>query len=139
MRPNWQERPVSTEIPKSSGNANGQPQANSYGAYAPLPRPQPMPQPTVIQQPPQPMAHAMPQPGQSMPQEGTLGACAPMPRHQPMPMTQPAFQSHPISDVHQQAYPHEEFWADHLEYDVTPVGYQPEPSGTYAYYPSYFQ
>ena len=57
-----------------------------------------------------------------------------------MPQPQGMLQSHPMHDIQQQAYPYQdEFWADHLEYDVTPVGYQAEPTGTFSYYPSYFQ
>ena len=135
MRPNWRDRPANTEIPSSVANSNGnvgnpamhvQPQMATLGACAPVPQPMPQPMPQPAPQPmpmPQPIPHSQP-----FAQPHSQSASQPMP------------QPHPMRDVQQQAYPYqEEFWADHLEYDVTPVGYQPEPTGTHYYYPSYFQ
>ena len=139
MRPNWHERPVGTEITPSAANASplvndampAQSQMATLGACASMPQPIPQSMPQPVAQPvaqPQPMSVA-PQPTpQLMPQ--------------PMPATQfaPPSMPHPMRDLQQQAYPYqEEFWAEHLDYEPTPMGYQPEPTGTHFYYPQYFQ
>ena len=97
------------------------------GACAPMPQP-------MAQLIPTPYSAAQPMYPQPMypPQLQAMSAAMPQPQGMP--------QSHPMHDNQQQAYPYQdEFWADHLEYDVTPVGYQAEPTGTFSYYPSYFQ
>ena len=147
IRPNWPARPVSTEIAQApAANVATQPQAGDLGACAPMPRPQPMPQPM-----PPSVSHSMPQPNpvpmpppvsHSIPSQATAQpVLQPMPQSVSQPMFQAAAQPqlHPMGDAYQQAYPYQdEFWAEHLEYEATPVGYQTQPTGTYSYYPSYF-
>ena len=140
VRPNWRERPVGTEITPSATTASpsvdaaapAQPQMAILGACAPMPQPiTPQPIPQVMAQP-----MAQPQHRSAAPQP------APQTMPQSMPATQFAPQSmpHPMGNAHQQAYPYQEdFWADHLDYEPTPMGYQPEPTGTHFYYPQYFQ
>ena len=109
--PNYQLRPPSTELQTASTSANDTAQPVAAAAVAKAPS-----GPSIS-------AMAAPVPETNAP--------APQPIQYGPPM-------HPVYDAHQQAFPYpNDFWADHLEYDAAPVGYQ-EGAGTYSYYPQYF-
>ena len=68
---------------------------------------------------------------QTQPQIGAVGAGVP-------PLPPPPEPLHPAADPQQQAFPDPDIWAEHLEYEPTPMGYEAQGQGTYSYYPQGF-
>ena len=46
---------------------------------------------------------------------------------------------HPVADTQQNTFPHDNFWAEHLQYEASPMGYGTMQGGVYSYYPQDFQ
>ena len=112
--PNWRARGLSTEIPSSAQSAPAQCRPESTESHQSTPvaaAMAPMSEETVPKRPP-PTAPPV------------MAAAAPMP--------------HPVTDSRQQAFHNNDFWADHLEYQPEPMGYEPQGHGTYSYYPQDF-
>ena len=46
---------------------------------------------------------------------------------------------HPVADNQQNTFPHDDFWAEHLQYEPSSMGYGNAQGGVYSYYPQGFQ
>ena len=46
---------------------------------------------------------------------------------------------HPVADSQQNTFPHDNFWAEHLQYEPSSMGYGATQGGVYSYYPQDFQ
>ena len=76
------------------------------------------------------MQHSIPPQAMTYPPVGPSHYESPQQHFEPM---------HPVADEQQNTFPHDNFWAEHLQYEPSPMGYGAMQGGVYSYYPQGFQ